>query len=61
MAHQQGQFLAVSWHPKTLVDRFYQAQAGVFVGDVPGPFGFWRQSLAQIMQQAGPAHGQRVF
>ena len=60
-AHQQRQFLTVLRCLEAFIDRFDQLQAFVLVGNVAGPFFLGRQSFAQVMQQAGPAHGQRLF
>ncbi|MNG17572.1 hypothetical protein D3C84_1015670 [compost metagenome] len=31
------------------------------MGNVSRPFFLWRQAFAQVMQQARPTHGQRLF
>ncbi|MNV94757.1 hypothetical protein D3C71_1895820 [compost metagenome] len=31
------------------------------MSDMPRPFVLWRQALAQVVQQARPAHGQRLL
>ncbi|MNV57035.1 hypothetical protein D3C71_1493470 [compost metagenome] len=33
----------------------------MFMGDVPGPFALGCQAFANVMQQTGPAHGQRLL
>ena len=58
LADLQGQFLTILGRLAALVDRADQLQSGVFVGNMPGPFGLGRQSFADIVQQAGPAYGQ---
>ena len=61
LADQQGQFGAVARCLAALVDRVDQLGPAMFVGDVAWPFGRRRTALAQVMQQAGPAHAQRLF
>ncbi|MOA20019.1 hypothetical protein D3C78_1404350 [compost metagenome] len=60
-AHQQRQFLAVPRHLEAFIDCFDQLQALELVGNVSRPFFLWRQALAQVVQQARPAHGQWLF
>ncbi|MNE05856.1 hypothetical protein D3C80_984300 [compost metagenome] len=60
LADQQGQLGAVARCLAAGVDRLDQAQAALLVGDVPRPFLRVGQPLAQVVQQAGPAHGQRL-
>ncbi|MNI31158.1 hypothetical protein D3C73_850330 [compost metagenome] len=60
-AHQQRQFLAIPRCLETFVDRFDQLQSFELVGNMPGPFFFRCQAFAEVVQQAGPAHGQRLF
>ncbi len=61
LAHQQRQFLAILRRLEAFVDRFDQLQALVLMGDVPWPLVFRCQAFAEIVQQASPAHGQRLF
>ena len=61
LADQQGQFGAVARCLAALVDRVDQLEPAMFVGDVAWPFGRRRTALAQVMQQAGPAHAQRLL
>ncbi|MNH35140.1 hypothetical protein D3C77_784130 [compost metagenome] len=61
LAHQQRQFLAVLRHLEAFIDRLDQLQALELVGNVSRPFILWRQSLAQVVQQARPAHGEWLF
>ncbi|MNR11143.1 hypothetical protein D3C85_1274310 [compost metagenome] len=61
LAHQHRQFLTIPRRLEPFIDRFDQFQPLEFVGNVPWPFIFRRQPFAQVMQQAGPAHGQRLF
>ncbi|MOA07968.1 hypothetical protein D3C78_1277000 [compost metagenome] len=60
LADQQGQLGAVARRLAARVDRLDQAQAALFVGDMAGPVLRVGQPLAQVVQQARPAHGQRL-
>ncbi len=61
LPHQQGQLLAIPRHLETLVHRFDQLQAAMFVGNVLRQLIHRCQALAQVVQQAGPAHAQRLL
>ncbi len=60
LAHQARQFLAVARHPEALVHRIDQRHAASLVGDMAGPVRFAGESLAQVVQQAGPAYAERL-
>ncbi len=61
LANQQGQLGAVARHLAAFVDRLDQVQSQVLMGDMPWPLLGRRQALADIVQQAGPAHAQRLL
>ena len=60
-ADQHRQLLTVFRRLAAFVDGADQFQAALFVGDMPGPLAPGRQAFADIVQQAGPAHGQGLL
>ena len=56
--HHVGQFAAVGGNAQALADAFEQSGAALFVANVFGQNVRRRGALAQVMAQAGKAHGQ---
>ncbi|MNC81012.1 hypothetical protein D3C75_1340110 [compost metagenome] len=61
LADQQRKLLAIPRRLEAFVDRFDQLQSLGLMGNVTRPLLLWRQPLTQVMQQAGPAYGERLF
>ena len=60
LTDQHCQLGAVTGCFAAFVDRLDQAQALLLVSDMPRPLILGRQAFTDVMQQAGPAHVQRL-